>query len=61
MRIRMLICAVLLLVFRYGVAADTNNPGSPVAIVFLHANVIPMDREHVVEDQTVVTQGGRIV
>ena len=61
MRVRMLICTLLLLVFRYGVAADANNPGSPVAIVFLHANVIPMDREHVVEDQTVVTQGGRIV
>ena len=60
-RVRMLICTLLLLVFRYGVAADANNPGSPVAIVFLHANVIPMDREHVVEDQTVVTKGGRIV
>src|SRR5215472_5079941 len=57
----MLICALLLLVFRHGVAADANNPGSPVAIVFLHANVIPMDREHVVEDQTVVAEGGRIV
>ena len=61
MRIRMLICALLLLAFRYGVASDANNPGSPVAIVFLHANVIPMDREHVVEDQTVVIEGGRIV
>ena len=61
MRIRMLICALLLLAFRCGVASDANNPGSPVAIVFLHANVIPMDREQVVEDQTVVIEGGRIV
>jgi imidazolonepropionase-like amidohydrolase len=60
-RIRMLICALLFLLIRCGVSADANNPGSPVAIVFLHANVIPMDREHVVEDQTVVTEGGHIV
>ena len=50
-----------MLAFRYGIAADSSNPGSPVAIVFLHANVIPMDREQVVEDQTVVIEGGRIV
>jgi imidazolonepropionase-like amidohydrolase len=59
-RIQITICALLLLVVENGVIADATNPGSPVAIVFLHANVIPMDREYVLEDQTVVTEDGRI-
>ena len=34
--------------------------GQPQALVFEHVNIIPMDRERVLADQTVVISGGRI-
>ena len=36
------------------------TPPKPARIAFLHVNVIPMDRERVMEDQTVVVEGERI-
>ena len=64
MRTQILISALFLLVFQHAAtteARETQHPGSSLPIAFLHVNVIPMDRDHVVEDQTVVTQGGRIL
>ena len=62
---RILICAFFLLGLPRLAAIDakgTEQP-SPLSLpaAFLHVNVISMDREKVVEDQTVATQGGRIV
>lgn len=34
---------------------------TPPAVAFTHANVVPMDRERTLEDQTVVVRDGRIV
>src|SRR6201987_772667 len=38
-----------------------NKPKSGGTIAFIHVNVVPMDRERVLEDQTVVVEGGKIV
>jgi imidazolonepropionase-like amidohydrolase len=50
---------LLLPVFATG-ADEAPKPKSPATTVFLHVNVIPMDRERVLEDQTVVVHGDRI-
>jgi hypothetical protein len=42
-------------------AKEIQHDRSPVLVAFLHVNVIPMDRDNVLEDQTVVTQDDRIV
>ena len=42
-------------------ATPTATPAAtPAAVAFVNVNVIPMDRERVLEDQTVVVRGGRI-
>lgn len=65
MRARILIAALFLpglLQLAATEAKEAEHPTpAPSPIVFLHVNVIPMDREKVAVDQTVVTQGGRIV
>jgi imidazolonepropionase-like amidohydrolase len=38
-----------------------NKPKPGGTIAFIHVNVVPMDRERVLEDQTVVVEGGKIV
>ncbi len=43
-----------------GVAA-TGTGETFGTVAFVHVNVLPMDRERVLEDQTVVVRGGRIV
>ncbi|HXH24842.1 MAG TPA: hypothetical protein VNI78_06305, partial [Vicinamibacterales bacterium] len=40
--------------------AVTVPSAQQTAVVFERVNVIPMDRERVLADQTVVTSGGRI-
>lgn len=43
--------------------ADDHTPKAnnlPAATAFLHVNVIPMDRERVLEDQTVLVEDGRL-
>src|SRR5215471_15941722 len=45
--------------FPRAVDAPSQSTG-PSAIAFLHANVIPMDQERVLRDQTVVIESGRI-
>jgi imidazolonepropionase-like amidohydrolase len=47
-----------LLTLAYGQA---KGPATSQEVVFRHVNVIPMDRERVLENQTVVVKGGRIV
>ena len=44
-----------------GPASIPRDPSSANAVAFLHVNVIPMDRERVLRDYTVVTENGRIV
>ena len=41
-------------------AQSPEKPAAEGAIAFVHANVIPMNREVVLEDQTVVIAGGKI-
>jgi tetratricopeptide (TPR) repeat protein len=41
-------------------AAYTAEPGGPRPVVFVHANLVPMDADHVLRDQTVVVSDGRI-
>lgn len=40
---------------------STAQPAGPDFVAFVHASVIPMDRERVVPDQTVVVANGKIV
>src|SRR5579862_2830145 len=54
-----LLFCVLLRVFTVAEAADiVHLPPSPCA--FIHANVVPMNEEKLLSDQTVVVQNGRI-
>lgn len=54
--------AILLLMSDQRVIADVSN-GSAVSqiIAFVHATVIPMDREREMQDQTVIVANGKIV
>ena len=65
MRARILISTLSLLAFLHACTAATTKEiqhhSSPVPVAFLYVNVIPMDRDNVLEDQTVVTQDDRIV
>lgn len=40
--------------------ADTPMPAKPAVTAFVHVNVLPMDTERVLRDQTVLVQDGRI-
>ncbi|HEY0673636.1 MAG TPA: amidohydrolase family protein [Longimicrobiales bacterium] len=42
-------------------AARAQTPATPQVVAFLHANVVPMDRERVLRDQTVVVSNGQII
>ena len=42
-------------------AGSSAEPESGSTIAFVNVNVIPMDRERILENQTVVVRGGRIV
>ena len=42
-------------------AAEPAAPAASQSIAFVHVNVVSMDREHVLRDQTVVVDGNRIV
>jgi hypothetical protein len=42
-------------------AAEPAAPAASRSIAFVHVNVVPMDRERVLHDQTVVVDGNRIV
>lgn len=63
-RLPLVVLALMLLiaaafVTARGTTPDTSEAGR--AIAFIDVNVVPMDREHVLPNQTVVVQGGRIV
>ena len=64
MRLKLNICALLVSFALPGfakAAAETPKHINPARMVaFLHANVIPMDRERILKDQTVVIEGDRI-
>lgn len=63
-RVPLVVLAFMLLVAAAFVAARGTAPDtseSDRAIAFVGVNVVPMDREHVLPNQTVVVQGGRIV
>jgi len=42
-------------------ASVAQGEASPASTAFIHVNVVPMDRERVLRDQTVVVSDGRIV
>ncbi|HEY0624945.1 amidohydrolase family protein [Sphingomonas sp.] len=57
-----LLCALLIaaaFLAARGAGADTQAPGQTIA--FIGVNVVPMDRERVLANQTVVVRGGQIV
>lgn len=58
--IAMLSAIWLLPVFAQAADAAGKPINPPATIAFLHVNVIPMDRERALEDQTVLVQGDRI-
>ncbi len=63
-RFRVLMVVILLSVGMLGReanAADSNSIPPARVIAFLHAEVIPMDRERVLHDHTVVVSDGKIV
>lgn len=45
----------------HALAAEPAPPASPRSVAFVHVNVVPMDSERVLRDQTVVVDGNRIV
>ena len=64
MRVPLVVLALMLLAAAAFVAAratapDTRQDGRTIA--FVGVDVVPMDREHVLANQTVVVQDGRIV
>jgi len=42
-------------------AADTAATGASSTVAIIHANLVPMDSNHLLADQTVITRGDRIV
>jgi len=63
-RIPVAVLALLLLVVAAFVAAKGVSPDTKKAdgtIAFVGVNVVPMDREHVLANQTVVVQDGQVV
>jgi imidazolonepropionase-like amidohydrolase len=52
------VLSIVLLFVSTGTYADA---GPEKTIAFVHVNVVPMDREHVLRDQTVLIRGNRIV
>src|SRR5262245_50300763 len=51
---------LLLLVLAASIAGQNNKPPQPHAVAFVNVNVIPMDRERVLQRQTVVVRNGVI-
>ncbi|MEW6212638.1 MAG: amidohydrolase, partial [Acidobacteriota bacterium] len=52
------ISLLALLVFAFSPAAAQSQKSQPVA--FIHVNVVPMDSERIIENQTVIIRDGRI-
>ncbi|NTU51683.1 MAG: amidohydrolase, partial [Candidatus Aminicenantes bacterium] len=50
------LCAILV-----SVSLPKAQPARPDVVAFVHAAVVPMDRDRVVQDQTVVVANGQIV
>jgi imidazolonepropionase-like amidohydrolase len=64
MRVPLVVLALALLAAAAFVAARGTVPDAKLsggAIAFVGVNVVPMDREHVLANQTVVVQDGRVV
>ncbi|MEW6209660.1 MAG: amidohydrolase family protein [Acidobacteriota bacterium] len=53
------ISLLALFVFAFSPSAGQSQKSQPVA--FIHVNVVPMDRERIIENQTVIIRDGRIV
>ncbi|HST10768.1 MAG TPA: amidohydrolase family protein [Terriglobales bacterium] len=60
MNLRLLPQAVLLTILAVCTQAVSQSQNSSQPIAFVHVHVIPMDRERVLDDQTVVVEDGRI-
>ncbi|WP_267226524.1 amidohydrolase family protein [Dyella silvae] len=55
---RLLVLGLLVCVNLWPAAAQAS---APTTTAFVHVNVVPMDRERVLNDQTVIVEGGKIV
>jgi imidazolonepropionase-like amidohydrolase len=56
---RIIICLLALASFSQAVSSKWQSPAPP-PVVFTNVNVIPLDRERVLENQTVIVRNGRI-
>jgi hypothetical protein len=56
----LIVLAGLVLVFASSACALSRNDDLPAVIAFVSVNVVPMDREIVLENQTVIIRDGRI-
>jgi hypothetical protein len=59
-RLRRLSALLFAVSMSHALAAPPASPAPP-GVAFVHVNVVPMDREHVLRNQTVVVAGNRIV
>ena len=57
---RLLYCSLICTTLLPAAAAFAEDVSSH-ATAFVHVNVVPMDRERVLRDQTVIVEGDRIV
>src|SRR5262250_1408092 len=56
-----LILPLMLVLAPAAAAAFAGSPASPgTTVAFVHANVVPMDADRVLRDQTVIVSGGKI-
>ena len=60
-RLACFVVSVFLLAATLGASPEPSASGAPDSIAFVHATVIPMDEERVLEDQTVIVTRGTIV
>jgi len=62
MKIKAALSALLLLILNCAALARDAHPqgAKPQIIAFVGVNVVPMDRERVIENQTVIVRGDRI-
>src|ERR1700674_2126503 len=58
--LRWVVASLLLLTWRNPVGAQRPSAPLPAATAFVGASVIPMDRERVLSNQTIVIENGRI-
>ncbi|MGH7459683.1 MAG: amidohydrolase family protein, partial [Longimicrobiales bacterium] len=60
LRRRRIVRQILFIALAAAALGPVAGSGQERAVAFVNVNVVPLDREHVLPDQTVIVQGGRI-